>query len=106
MSRAVVVGEASLVLGFKSAGFEIVDVPDGEKLLTELNRLARDPDVALVLVTEPVAAQAPDALRQFREVSRAILTTIPTHLGSKHLGFKDMRSLVERSIAVDMLGKE
>ncbi|HOF41178.1 MAG TPA: V-type ATP synthase subunit F [Candidatus Hydrogenedentes bacterium] len=104
MSKAVVVGEESLVLGFKGAGFEIVDVPDGEQLLTELNRLARDPAVALVLVTESVAEQAPGALQQFREVSQAILTTIPTHLGSKHLGFKDMRRLVERSIGVDLLG--
>ncbi|MGI6460247.1 MAG: V-type ATP synthase subunit F [Candidatus Hydrogenedentales bacterium] len=104
MSKAVVVGEESLVLGFKGAGFEIVDVPDGEMLLTELNQLARDPDVALVLVTESVAEQAPGALQQFREVSQAILTTIPTHLGSKHLGFKDMRRLVERSIGVDLLG--
>lgn len=106
MSKAVVVGEKSLILGFKGVGFEIVDVADGRKLLTELNRLARDPEVKLVLVTESVAAEAPEALAQFREMSRAILTTIPTHKGSQRLGFNEMRRTVEYSIGVDMLGKE
>jgi len=106
MSRAVVVGEKSLILGFRGVGFEIVDVNDGRKLLTELNRLARDGEVKLVLVTESVAAEAPEALTQFRETSRAILTTIPTHKGSRRLGFNEMRKSVEYSIGVDMLGTE
>ena len=106
MSKAVVVGEKALILGFKGVGFEVVDAPDGARLLTELNRLARDPEVCLVLVTETVAAEAPEALRQFRETSRSILTTIPTHKGSDHTGLHEMRKLVEHSIGVDMLGKE
>ncbi|HNR30355.1 MAG TPA: V-type ATP synthase subunit F [Candidatus Hydrogenedentes bacterium] len=106
MSKAVVVGEKALILGFKGVGFEIVDAADGAKLLTELNMLARDPEVKLVLVTESVAAEAPEALAQFRETSRAILTTIPTHKGSRHIGFNEMRKTVEYSIGVDMLGKE
>lgn len=106
MSKAVVVGEKALILGFKGVGFEVVDAPDGARLLTELNKLARDPEVRLVLVTETVAAEAPGALKQFRETSHAILTTIPTHMGSDHLGFHEMRKMVEHSIGVDMLGKE
>lgn len=106
MSRAVVVGERSLILGFKGVGFEVVAAADGAALAVELTALARDPEVRLVLVTESVAAEAPEALKHFREMSTAILSTIPTHKGSQHLGFREMRSMVEHSIGVDMLGKE
>ena len=106
MSKAVVVGERSLILGFKGVGFEVAAAEDGEALARELAALARKPDVALVLVTESLAAEAPGALAHFREVSRAILTTIPTHKGTQHSSFNEMRKTVERSIGVDMLGKE
>ncbi len=106
MSKAFVVGEKPLIQGFKGVGFEIVHADSAETVLTALNRLARDPETSLVLVTESAAAENPEAIRQFRESSQAILTTIPTHLGSSHLGFKEMRKMVERSIGVDMLGKE
>lgn len=106
MSKAFVVGEKPLIQGFKGVGFEIVHADSAESLLKALNRLARDPETSLVLVTESAAAENPEALRQFRETSKAILTTLPTHLGSGHLGFKEMRKMVEHSIGVDMLGKE
>jgi vacuolar-type H+-ATPase subunit F/Vma7 len=106
MSKAVVVGEKSLILGFKGVGFEMVEAGDGEQMSEALAKLARDPEVKLVLVTESTAAEAPQALEQFREVSNAICTTVPTHLGSRHLGFAEMRKMVEYSIGVDMLGKE
>jgi len=106
MSRAVVVGEKPLILGFKGVGFEVIHADDGEKLAHELAQLARAPEVSVVLVTESVAAEAPEALHHFRENSKAVLTTIPTHRGSDHLAFDEMKRAIEYSIGVDMLGKE
>jgi len=95
-----------LILGFKGVGFEVVPAEDGESLARELAALARTPDVGVVLVTESVAAEAPEALAHFREMSSAILTTIPTHKGTQHRSFNEMRKAIEYSIGVDMLGKE
>ncbi len=106
MFRAVAVGERHLILGFKGVGFEIVGCIDGNGLQTELGRLSREADVALVLVTESMAREAPDAIEQFRERSRAMLSIIPTHEGSEHYNFQIMKKMVERSIGVDILGKE
>ncbi|MBP9003605.1 MAG: hypothetical protein KBH78_08290 [Candidatus Hydrogenedentes bacterium] len=106
MSRAVVVGERGLILGFRGVGMEVVSAEDVEGLRRALGPLSRDPDVALVLVTESLAAQAPDALEDFRAVSQAVITTIPTHQGGTGFAFNEMRSVVERSIGVDMLGKD
>ncbi|HNY85483.1 MAG TPA: V-type ATP synthase subunit F [Candidatus Hydrogenedentes bacterium] len=106
MSKAVAIGERGLILGFKGVGVTVVPVEGAEAFKVELMRAARDPEVALVLVTETSAALDPEALKEFRALSAAILTTIPTHQGSTHFSFQEMRSAVERSIGVDMLGKD
>ena len=106
MSKAVAVGEKHLILGFKGVGFDIVSVEDSEKLMHELNTLSRDPGTGLVLVTESMAKEAPKAVEEFRGRSSAVLTIIPTHEGSMHISFQEMRKSVERSLGIDLLGKD
>jgi len=106
MSKAVAVGEKHLILGFKGVGFDIVPIDDSEKLMHELNTLSRDPEIGLVLVTESMARDAPKAIDEFRGRSSAVLTIIPTHEGSGHVSFQEMRKSVERSLGIDLLGKD
>jgi V/A-type H+/Na+-transporting ATPase subunit F len=106
MPKAVAVGEKHLILGFKGVGFEIVPIDESEKLMHELNALSRDSEVGLVLVTESMAEGAPGAIEEFRGRSSAVLTIIPTHEGSKHLSFGEIRKSVERSMGIDILGKD
>jgi len=104
--RAVAVGEKRFILGFKGVGFDIVECNDAEGLRRELGALSRDDDAALVLVTESLAIEAPDAIDLFRERSRGVLTIIPTHEGSKNTSFNRMKKAIEMSIGVDILGKD
>lgn len=106
MSRAIVIGERSHILGFKGAGFEIAPVNDAAACQRELMTLAREQGVGLVLITESMAAEAAQAVADFRQYSSAILVVVPTHEGSRHTGFLEMKKAVERSIGVDILGKE
>ena len=106
MSKAVAVGEKHLILGFKGVGFDIIPVDDSEKLMHALNTLSRDLDTGLVLVTESMAKDAPKAIEEFRVRSSAILTVIPTHEGSGHVSFQEIRKSVERSLGIDLLGKD
>lgn len=106
MSKAYVVGEKSQILGFKGVGFEIVHADDADSLARAMGQLLRNNDAAIVLISETVARENRDAIENFRQNSKAIITTIPDHKGSSHLGFNEMRRLVEYSIGVDMLGKE
>ena len=106
MLRAVAVGEKQYVLGFKGVGFEIVECNDAESLRRELGALSKETDVAIALVTESIALEAPDAIDTFREKSSAVLTIVPTHEGSKHTSFNRMKKAIELSIGVDILGKE
>jgi V/A-type H+/Na+-transporting ATPase subunit F len=106
MSKAVAVGEKHLLLGFKGVGFEIVPLEDASKLMQELVALSRDPEVGFVLVTESMAGENPQAVKEFRQRSSAILAVIPTHEGSRHVSFEEIRKSVERSMGVDILGKD
>ncbi len=106
MARIAAVGERHLILGFKGVGFEIIPADDKDVLRRELMLLARDPETALVLVTESLAAESPETIEDFRATSAAILIVIPTHEGSRHVSFNMMKSLVEKSIGVDILGKD
>jgi V/A-type H+-transporting ATPase subunit F len=106
MSKAVAIGEKHLILGFKGVGFEIIPMDGSERLVHELNVLSRDPEIGLVLVTESMAKDVPEALEEFRARSSAILTVIPTHEGSQRISFQKMRKSVERSMGVDILGKD
>lgn len=107
MSRAIAVGEKTFILGFKGVGFEIEPADNAEGVARVLGTLAREKNVGLVLLTESMAAENPEAVVNFRGANPgAILTVIPTHKGSTRASFKEMRKAVERSIGADMLGKE
>jgi V/A-type H+/Na+-transporting ATPase subunit F len=106
MSKVIALGEKHLILGFKGVGFEIVPVEESSKLMAELMNLSRDPEIAIVLITESMAEDNPHAIQEFRHRSTAILTIIPTHEGSKHMSFQEIRKSVEKAIGVDILGKD
>lgn len=106
-TRAIAVGEKTFILGFKGVGFEIEPADNAEAVGRVLGVLARERDIGLVLLTESMAAENAEAIETFRQLNpAAILTVIPTHKGSTHASFQEMRKAVERSIGVDMLGKE
>lgn len=106
MLRAVAVGEKHLILGFKSVGMEVLSATEPDAFHREVMHLARDSDVGLVLVTESMAAQSPQTIQDFRANSSGVLVVIPSHEGSQGFSFEEMRKSVERSIGVDILGKE
>jgi len=106
MSKAIAVGEKHLILGFKAVGFEIVPLEDSSKLMQELVNLSTDPEIGLVFVTESIAGENPKAIEEFRQRCPAVLTIIPTHEGSKHISFQEMKRAVERSVGIDILGKD
>jgi vacuolar-type H+-ATPase subunit F/Vma7 len=106
MSKAVAIGEKHLILGFRGVGFEVVPLEESGKLMQELIVLSRDPEVGFVLVTESMASENPQAIREFRQRCSTILSIIPTHEGSMHVSFQEIRKSVECSLCIDILGKD
>ncbi|MCX7966495.1 MAG: hypothetical protein N2596_07720 [Syntrophorhabdaceae bacterium] len=106
MYKAYVLGERHLIMGFKSVGFELIPVEESSKLKQELLKLSADPDAGLVFVTESLVQERLDIIEEFRQRSKAIISIIPTHEGSRHTSFSMISKLVERSIGIDILGKD
>jgi V/A-type H+-transporting ATPase subunit F len=106
MSKAIALGEKHLIVGFKGAGFEIVPIEESSKLMPALIALTRDPEIGIVFVTESMAEESPQAIMEFRQRSSAMLTVIPTHEGSRHTSFHEIRKSVEKAIGVDILGED
>jgi len=105
MAKAFVIGEKHQVMGFKGVGFEVIPASNSQQMAKELFHLSRNPDAGLVLVTETLAKEAHEVINDFRIRSSAILVIIPTHEGSIHLSFNEMRKMVEHSMGIDLLGK-
>lgn len=106
MSKAIAVGEKHLILGFKAMGFEIIALEDNAKLMQTLIAISSDLEVGLVVVTESMAEGNQEAINEFQNRSSAVITLIPTHEGSRHTSFFMMSRAVERSIGIDILGKD
>ncbi len=107
MSKACIVGEKHLILGFKGIGFETVPVSDPKDLAEELFMLTRRHDVGLILVTESIVAEAPKGvIDEFRSRSSTILTVVPMHEDSPRTSYKEMRWAIERSVGIDLFKKD
>ncbi|HOK09704.1 MAG TPA: V-type ATP synthase subunit F [Candidatus Hydrogenedens sp.] len=106
MYKAYVIGEKSLIQGFKSAGFEVFHALTPNDLQRAFQQIQQDGGAEIILITEELAQESKELIQDYRLISNAVITTIPTHKGSIHLGFKELKRQIEYSIGVDMLGKE
>ena len=107
MSKACIVGEKHLILGFKGIGFEVIPITDPKDLAEELFMLTRRHDVGLILVTESIVAEAPaGVIEEFRSRSPVILTIVPMHEDNPRTGYNEMRQAIERSVGIDLFKKE
>ncbi|MCX8064839.1 MAG: hypothetical protein N3G21_06660 [Candidatus Hydrogenedentes bacterium] len=106
MYKGYVIGEKSLIQGFKSAGFEVCHALTPDDLKRELQKIHQEGKAGIILITEDLAKESKEIIRDFRLISNVVITVIPTHKGSEHLSFKELKRQIEYSIGVDMLGKE
>ena len=66
MYRIVAVGEKDLILAFRGAGADLETDTSEAELEEVLTKLSKDRSVALVLVTESIAAEGMEVIRNFR----------------------------------------
>ncbi len=103
MLSVAVVGDRDSIWGFKALGMEIHAVTNSDEALAALRALCT-PGYGAVFITENYAQQLGeeiDALEEFITLYPSIVI-IPSHHGSKGLGLKKVKSVVEKALGFDI----
>lgn len=64
--QVVVIGSRTFISGFKIAGARGVEVLSPEEALNEINKLVKDPEVGLIIVSEDLSSQFRSQLNEIR----------------------------------------
>jgi len=106
MSSVYVIGQHEQAIGFTAVGAKAVEANTSEEAMAELRKLISRPDAALILIFESLVADASDEFEDLHLNTDQPLLVIPDHLGSRGLTLKLIKEMIEKSIGVDLLGKE
>lgn len=101
--RIALIGDYETVIGFKLAGlnkaYVVQDETEAEKLI---HRLSRDPDIAIIIVTEAMANKIRRILREFYEKTRPVIVEIPDKRGPVPT-LEFVKDLVRRTVGVEIV---
>ncbi|MCP4366198.1 MAG: hypothetical protein GY800_13000 [Planctomycetes bacterium] len=103
MQRAVAVGEREKILPFKSLGLDLEYADSMEELARVMEKMAHNPDISLVVVSEDLVSGQPDVVSVFREMVHAPIVVLPSHLGSGGTSMTEIGKMVKRAIGVEII---
>lgn len=103
--RLALIGPASSILGFRSLGVDVFEVPRPEDAPEVWKSIEVD-RYAVIFVTEDVAGLLAEELEPFTRIPLPVITLIPPISGGEGTGVERIRSLVELAIGTDILGMQ
>ncbi len=103
MYKAVVIGKREKILPFKMLGMGLEYASSKEELERVMDKIAQDPAVSLIMVSEDIVAEQPDVVSTLRERVRTPIVVLPTHLGSAGISIKETAKTVKKAIGVNIL---
>ena len=74
-----------------------------EQARRDLHEMARDPEYAIIYLTEQLAAQMPDEVDKYKDRLTPAVILIPGKAGSLGIGMENITSSVERAVGADIL---
>ena len=102
MSKVAVIGQRDSILIFKGLGISIFSVKDGEEASRTLATIAQD-DYAAIFITEDLAEEVEEIMRDLRERPFPTVTFIPGTRGTRGLGMERLRNNVRKAVGADIL---
>jgi len=106
MHRVVVIGRRADILPFKAAGAELMEVRDGAEAGAALGGFGESAEPVLVMMTEDMTEGCASETAAFRQNRMNVLLPIPTINSAPGKRLEEMRSLIARSLGVDLLGRK
>ena len=100
--KLAIIGEEASTAGFKALGLETFTVSRPSDAPDAWRRL--DPtEFAVIFITEPVYEALEEETETLRGPGLPVILVIPAVEGSKGLGHKEIRAMVERAVGTDLM---
>ena len=103
MYKIAVLGDRESVMGFKALGLEVITAEDPAAAKEILHEKAKDPEYAIIYITEQLACEIPDEIDKYKDRLTPAIILIPGKAGSLGIGMANISSSVERAIGADIL---
>ncbi len=103
MYKIAVLGDRESVMGFKALGLDVITAETTEQARRDLHAMAKDPEYAIIYLTEQLAAEMPDEVAKYKDHLTPAVILIPGKAGSLGIGMKNITSSVERAVGADIL---
>jgi len=105
MPKVFVIGRRADILPFRALGSELIEIEDEATVSAAFDKVQADEPV-MVMVTEDLVSRCPEKIAEFREKPMNMLLPIPSMTATPGIRFEEVRSLVARSLGVDLLGQK
>ena len=105
MPKVFVIGRRADILPFRALGSELIEIEDEATVSAAFDRVQADEPV-MVMITEDLVGRCPEKIAEFREKPMNMLLPIPSMTASPGIRLEEIRSLVARSLGVDLLGQK
>ncbi len=104
--KIAMIGDSSTVNGFSAGGVEGFPAYKSEEALKKLKELSLSKKYAIIFITEILAESILKEISEIPTGSVPAIIIVPDQSGSRGIGYKKIKSAVEKAIGIDLLGKE
>lgn len=101
--KIAVIGDRDTVTGFKMVGVHECATPQSpDEIRAKLLGYFRNPEVGLIIITEPLAKEVEDTIFELSEAPVPVILLIPDRMGSTGAYEKVLRELIRRAVGIDI----
>lgn len=105
MYKIGIIGDRDSVLGFMALGLAVFEAENAEKAGELLHRLCKDPEFAIIFLTEKYAAELEEETSKYKDRPLPAIITVPGKEGSSGYGMASIKTAVEKAVGADILFK-
>ncbi|MBR6709491.1 MAG: V-type ATP synthase subunit F [Clostridia bacterium] len=106
MPKICMIGDRDSVLGFMALGYDVHEAYGAEEAAAVLHRLARNPENAVIFITEQYAALIEEDIARYKDNPLPAIVSVPGAAGTSGYGMRAIKTAVERAVGADILFKE
>lgn len=100
--KLAIVGDTGSIYAFKTIGAEVFAASDAAGAKTQIMKLVKSGDYAVIFITEQLAEGIADYLEELKNYTYPCIIPIPSASGSTGYGMASIRKDVEKAIGADI----